>query len=729
MPHSRGQNEVSLQAVIQVARRRIRVILASTLAVTALALAYAVWSPESYKTRALLAVETMNTGSFFKAPPAGGENVQDQLRVVREVLYSRPLLETIARAFQLYRGTGNQIPERSLEDLKSRITVQVEGTDTFYITYEGEGRQRVMDVTNRVTQLFIEQAAAMYARRAEEASGFIQTELERVAGVLSAQQEKIKQYSQSIAPQLPDHLASNLKMYETGMTRLQDTTEKIANEQARRAAVVHQLKELDKQGVGPSDAKSADQTALEQKRAQLQALQAKYTDLHPDVIAAKEELQELEKHPHAAAAGKSRMEGTPLQMRQLELSAEKEAIDERLQSYRKEHGALSSALGLYQKQVETAPRYQTTLASLMREYETTRTQYEGLLQKQQEARVAEHMEKANQGRVYRIVEPAPLPKAPLLPRRMRFVLLGMFTGLGLGILLALAREQLDSSFNNVEEFRGVIDLPVLTMIPSLTPVSVKMLPSAKAKRVTTLTISPNGHGLTPGDVPDSRPVTPINMFNPGSVASEQYNLLALHVRERLSSTHGQIVLVTSAAGGEGKTLTSVNLARSLAQISGGRVLLVDADLRKPGVQRYYPLKLGIGFSDLLVRPEDALEKYMCSVDGLSIIPGSAHRLIPMSVLSSKTIGAIFARFRKDFEYVVVDSPPLVPIADSHLLAKLSDGVLFVVRARKTARELLQRSLESLASAKLLGVVLNDVDLRSSPYAEAYDYYEGQYMSK
>jgi Mrp family chromosome partitioning ATPase len=156
---------------------------------------------------------------------------------------------------------------------------------------------------------------------------------------------------------------------------------------------------------------------------------------------------------------------------------------------------------------------------------------------------------------------------------------------------------------------------------------------------------------------------------------------------------------------------------------------VDGDLRKPAVHRCLGFDLKKGFTDFLVKPDDSLDEYLRQLNDLYVFPGSASRLIPVSALSARNLGAAFARFRREFQLIVVDSPPLVPVVDSHVFAGLSDGVVLVVRARRTSRELFQTALENLRGANLLGVLLNDVDLSRSRYSYAYKYYERNYVTK
>jgi capsular exopolysaccharide synthesis family protein len=213
----------------------------------------------------------------------------------------------------------------------------------------------------------------------------------------------------------------------------------------------------------------------------------------------------------------------------------------------------------------------------------------------------------------------------------------------------------------------------------------------------------------------------VMLSDPRSVASEQCRLLALKLRQQLRAVTSPVLAVSSVVGGEGKTVTSLNLSLALASTASGRVLLIDSDLRKPHVHEYLGLKTGKGFSDLLRTPEDEIAKYVWKLGDLSIIPGGSSLANPVSLLASPSVRDLLKRLRGEFDFIVVDTPPVLPIVDTHILAGLVDGVVLVVRARYTRREVLERGLESFQVTNLLGAVVNDVDYQRSRYAYAYQY--------
>jgi capsular exopolysaccharide synthesis family protein len=201
------------------------------------------------------------------------------------------------------------------------------------------------------------------------------------------------------------------------------------------------------------------------------------------------------------------------------------------------------------------------------------------------------------------------------------------------------------------------------------------------------------------------------------------------LRQRIDRAGGKILVVTSATGAEGKSVTAVNLSLALAASTDGRVLLIDGDLRLPQVAERLNLNPEKGLGDWLENPSGKLEDYVVHTGGLEVISGGLKPTDPVAALNSPQMREILAQLRQVYNYVVIDSPPVVPVADSHVLAELGDRILVVVRAGRTRPELVERALESVGTSKIAGLVLNGLDYAASPYAYAYRYYQQHYLGR
>jgi protein-tyrosine kinase len=217
----------------------------------------------------------------------------------------------------------------------------------------------------------------------------------------------------------------------------------------------------------------------------------------------------------------------------------------------------------------------------------------------------------------------------------------------------------------------------------------------------------------------------VSLTNPASFAAEQYQGLRLTI-ERLTRNNGaQVIAISSPAAGEGKTLTAINLAGALARESDARVLVIDADLRRPSVASKLGLSPSPGLTDLLSQDLQLSDvAQVLSPFQLWVVPsgtaGSAiHRL-----LRSPRFEPLLARAKREYDVVIIDTPPLLPVFDSAVLSRIVDQMLIVVAANQTPRKLLGEALNLVDPAKVMGIVFNRDD---RPLFGYYDEYYREYF--
>ena len=206
------------------------------------------------------------------------------------------------------------------------------------------------------------------------------------------------------------------------------------------------------------------------------------------------------------------------------------------------------------------------------------------------------------------------------------------------------------------------------------------------------------------------PTKLVSLTNPASFAAEQYQNLRLKIERLRQARDLRVIAITSPGASDGKTVTSINLAGALARGASSRVLLIDADLRRPELANQLGLAAdGVGFADLVGPGDVRLKQAIQPVDGHNIdviaaggVNGPIHELFRSSRLPQ-----LLSEARTQYDYVILDTPPLVPVVDSALLSRVVDGVLVVVSANKTPRKLLEEALNELDAAKVVGIVFNN----------------------
>jgi protein-tyrosine kinase len=221
------------------------------------------------------------------------------------------------------------------------------------------------------------------------------------------------------------------------------------------------------------------------------------------------------------------------------------------------------------------------------------------------------------------------------------------------------------------------------------------------------------------------------LTDPYAPECEQFRTLRTELFHAAETRRTQIVTVTSAVADEGKTSTLLNLALSIAQSKERRILVIEGDLRRPSFSSYLAIQPGMGLNDLLSGERDLFSSIFCLQMsgqlsgglGLYVLPVTEEAKNPTEMLSSERLGEMLAQLREYFDFILLDSPPVIPFADSRLLANHSDAVLLVIRAGMAPYETVEKAIEALARGRILGIVLNGAEhIRESGYYDYYYYY-------
>jgi succinoglycan biosynthesis transport protein ExoP len=692
-------NSISIFSILDALRRRKFILAVSTILLTSGFAIFAHLQPDRFRATTLIAAAQTTPPEYLRhvAPPP--LNIEDHLWTVREVLYSQPVLKAAARETQKYRASQGDLSPQQLDEFKQAIGIKVDSEHSFQVTYEAGDRHEAMNVTNKLAELFVQNASAKREQKTSQAASIIDEQVYALKDRLQRQNDQIQNYKTKAVHALPDHIDDNIKAIDSLKEQIQDRETKVAEEQAKRASIERELQDLESKGVLDQPIvheRTPDEVKLDELRIQLGELQTRYTAQHPVVVAKKREISDLERTT-TSPAKKGRSEPSPTYLRYSQLKSELEGIQQRITAYHRDQENLRDEMDTYSRRLESTPQHEKVIDNMERELKVGEMQFHALLDKQLDTKLAKGFEESEGGIAFTVVEPAGLPRAPFSPQRLRLVAMGLAAGVGLGLALIFVLEQNDTTFGNVDDFQSFTTLPVAGIVPNIQ--------NRDKKR-------------------KGQPAV-VTIEEPDSIAAEQYRILAMRVQQQCDASQAKTVMVTSAAGGEGKSLTAINVAVALASATDSRVLLLDADMRKPRIGEY--LKLSVpadkGFHSLLIHSDGNPERYTTQFKQLYVIPGGVSQANPVAALSSAKARAVFEQLKQNFAYIIVDAPPVLPIADSQILAGIIDKVLFVIRARQTPRELFQHAIESFETANLLGAVLNDVDYQRSRYAYAYEYYK------
>ncbi len=369
------------------------------------------------------------------------------------------------------------------------------------------------------------------------------------------------------------------------------------------------------------------------------------------------------------------------------------------------HDALEKQKQEANKLNESAIQY----SILKRDLESYRQLYEGLMEKMKEAGVSAGL-KSNNFRIVDYARSPTVPVEPNIPRNLGFAfVLGLTSGVGLAFLL----EGLDNTVRTTEQAQMISGLPPLGMIPMG---SRGAREGGSSKRLVIAT--------------SKEAVELVTQVRPQSQMAESYRALRTSLLLSNLGAPPKVIMITSALPQEGKTTTSINCAVVLAQ-KGIRVLLIDADLRRPSIHKTLGMGPRSGLSNVLTGSATLQQTITRSpvLPNLSILPAGTPPPNPAELLASTNMRDLLEELRGQYDHIVIDTPPTLSVTDAVVLSPRADAIVLVIRSGQTTKHALRRSRDILTqvNAKVSGVLLNAVDLSSPDYYYYYEY-RGKYSS-
>jgi exopolysaccharide transport family protein len=419
----------------------------------------------------------------------------------------------------------------------------------------------------------------------------------------------------------------------------------------------------------------AQKAELANLQRQEAALSDRLGDRHPDIIKMKTSIQ----------AAESKLQG--------EIEKVVQSIRNQYLSALAQEQSLTSALDSQKREALSMNRKAIEYSVLQREVESSRQIYDSLLQRAKETGISGELRTSN----VRIVDLAETPTKPVSPRRGLNILLGLLGGIMFGGCLAFFLEYVDNRIKSPDELKQHLGLPALGLIPAI---AAKVLQNGQSPLM--------NRGVPPS-------------------FAEAMRTLRTNVLFSSAVDGGKSLVVTSTGPGEGKTLVASNLAIAFAQ-AGQRVLIIDADMRRPRVHEVLSLPQEPGLSNVLVGSVKASEAIKATgITGLWILASGRTPPNPPELLGSQRFRDLLDSLRDHFDWVIVDTPPVMAVSDAALIAHFATGVVYVVGAEMTSRFAAQSGLEQLQSARahVVGAVLNRVDLERDAYYYSH-YYRREY---
>jgi polysaccharide biosynthesis transport protein len=709
-----GESELSIISYLQVLYRRRYVAMAAFLVVFLGASLYTLTAVRIYESTVRILIERDNPKVVsFQEVLDPGEITDDYYETQYRILQSRVLarrtidalnlwtdpqfneppritirglvmtpVNAVARWFEPARPaeTADAAETKAQSRVIDRFLANLKVSAVRYsrlvdVTYRSSDAGLAARIANALADGYIRQSLELRSTTTKEASDFLTQQLAEQRTKLEASEQALQGYRERTGSV---SLEERQNVVVQRLADLNAALTRAATARIQKEAAYNQVKSVVQDpGVVDSLPTVLSNQFVQQQKAELALLQRQRAQLseklgpnHPEMVKIGLAIQ--------TAEAKIRVEVAQIA----------EAMRREYEAALTEERTLSATLNSQKQEAQTLNRAGIEYGVLQRDATANRQMFEALLQRTQETGVSEEIRTGN----IRVVDHAEVPASPVSPNIFNNLLMALFGGLTLAIGVAFAFEYADDRIKNPDELKKHLGLPFLGMVPAVFD-----------KEITSPLI---GKGVP-------------NIF------AESFRSIRTNVLFSSTDQGGRLIVITSSTPGEGKTVVSTNVAVALAQ-AGHRVLLIDADMRKPRVHQVFQAELTPGLSNLLVGNATASDAiHESSASGLWMMPAGTHPPNPAELLGSKRFKDFAAFLMQYFDWVIIDTPPVMAVTDAALAANLAHGVLFVVGAEMTSRRIAQRAVEQLemGQARFLGAVLNRVDLEHNSY-----YYSRYYRS-
>ncbi len=677
-----------LQDYANILIRRRRTILVALVAVFGASLLLSAITPRAYEATSVLLISQPSDARQSSRPgtatPASTSDMSAMGSPTMETHVQLLQGESLAvqTALWLQKSGG---PEVSPSQLRRALTARaVRDTQLIRVSARAGGAEQAQAIANAAANAYV----GMNRRRArgysETTSRYLSEQLVIARQNLSKAERDVRHFKETTGTVAPDASATDVL---ARIAQLESDSSKTAADLAQSKARLNQVRgQLSQQNRSIGSGRVRDDTVIQDLRKKLADLQSqrldaeqRYTEAFPEPLerideqirATKRQLSQEISHvvrSQGAGGGDLALQQS-LTIKVVEGEAEVSALGAR-------NGELLNELRQARSRLGQIPAQQLQLSDLQRKLDVAEKVYSELLTRSQEVEVGRVMALGNAD----VAEAASRPRLPVKPNVPMNLALGLLLGLSLGVGIALAQDQLDDTVRDEKEAARLAEAPVLGTIPVFAAAEAPSLPN----------------GGSPG------------------VALEAYRALRYCLDFATAGRHGRVVLITSAGPSEGKTTTVLNLAATVA-LSGRRVTLVDADLRRSGLRRMLEVDDERGITDVLLG-EAQLEDVLRTSESprLSFITSGRQTPNPTELLESPRMRELIEELRRTADLVILDSPPLLSVADTMVLAGLCDAVLMVCVAGESQRYNVQLARQLLAhiGESIDGVVLNKVGQRA-----------------
>lgn len=715
--------------------RRKWVVVASIVAGVAIGAVLCVVLPKSYRSSTVILIENQKIpDEYVKGIGAG--HIEERLMMIQQQVMSRALLSQILDEYKLYEGlVKREGHEAAIEKLRKSIIVDTVSTsgpkrktiEAVNISFADEDPLTAMKVTAKLGSLFIDENLKDREQLVTGVSVFLEQEVQEAKKNLEAKEQVISQYKTKYVGLLPEQMNANLRALDRLQIELNTTNDLLHSQTEKLTSVEASIRDYQ---VGMATRIEADDSKvpnrnvdplvirLNELERRLTTLKAEWKETYPDIVDTKQEIEGVK--AQLAEKGESQSENKDSQVFMMqdpyfrELTRQRNDLLTETSSLKARHVRLMELIKQTERRVEQTPEREQELMTLVRDYENMQKNYQALLDKRLNAHVAANLEKRQKGEQFRILDPANLPEKLDSPNRLLIMMLGLLGGGGLGVGVALGLELLNPTFRRREEVEQFLPgVRVLATVPHF----FALINQGRSQFKTysgTFEDDDSGSRFPVAHSAVSQNL--VAKWQPRSVAAEQYRMAATRMVLATDRRRSTVVEITSALEGEGKTTTVVNLGYTIARELGRKTLLIDCDFRRPALHQYVAVPARAGLLNLL-DGEASLEDCLSTIDEVPcmIMTVGRSRGEWNELARIERLKAILPGLRSQFQYLIVNTPPVLASATMGILASLADEVVMVIKAGSSPQHVVQKAFAMLGLTGERQVVLNGVDELSLPH--------------
>lgn len=716
-PQPIENNEINIGAYLNAIKRHWLIFALSFSGILSLTSLYVFTRVPIYQANGIILVQRQNQAGALAGLGSLGDlgglsNQSSPLNTQIEIFKTNDVIERTIKDLNIEDKRNDELI--SVTDfLKGVDITPIPRTDLMQISYEDEDPELAVKVVNNLMDSYIQNGIRINRIQKSAARKFIESQLPSAEKNLLLSLEKSRQFRDqtgivSLEAQTPalitqmTNIQNQMTQLEVQLNGLEQSQETLRNLMGASVLEANDLTTL-AQSAGVQSAISK----LQETESELASMQSRYQVNHPDVQAL---LRKREAQNKLLASrinqllDESRIpkaeNPTSLQRGTIDLGLLNQLVTNSIQinSLNQQLKTLENARTQQQKQLNSLPSLQQTLFRLQLDQEANRTRYTALLTAYQNAQLSENQDVGNSV----IVQSATLLDKPVSPRILRTLFLGGVLGIVLSLGLVWLFDQIDSSLRTEEEIRQIYNFTILGTIPDIKQVQPK--------------------SSLESSIDIGRAANLIVRDQPRSPVSEAYRMLLTNLKFSISDNSHKIITITSGVPGEGKSTTLANLALAMNEL-GLRVLIIDADLRRPSQHELWQIPNRLGFSNLLAASTHVNDILYSEAENLDVITAGEIPPNPVALLSSPRLPEILDDLKELYDYILIDCPPITVAADSLLLGRVANGALIVARPNVLTRPASNKLNASIKQSRqnVLGLVLNGIQQNNLQEMYYYKY--------